>query len=206
MITFLKNVGNKKYSELKNKSFEEIQALYEKVKRFNESFTAVGSIEDAREIKKMNKEAKDHGQKTYKRRIAKVIAKSEDTVKEDDDDEVRLCLIVVSDEDREMEYDILDKMYPIIEWKSMCLGTKPQYDETEGIAKSIRIWWLGSNDRKDSLICYESLLSIYDKKSEDLKAFFLKSTCYGINLSKIIYLKSLTELLSGDFNVDVQVQ
>ncbi|GKE44792.1 hypothetical protein Tco_1472076 [Tanacetum coccineum] len=36
MMTYLKHVGNKKLSNLKNKTFEEIQALYEKVKRFDE--------------------------------------------------------------------------------------------------------------------------------------------------------------------------
>ncbi|GJR03201.1 putative ribonuclease H-like domain-containing protein [Tanacetum coccineum] len=45
---------NKKHSDLKNKTFEEIQALDEKVKRFDESFTAVGSTEDERRIKEMN--------------------------------------------------------------------------------------------------------------------------------------------------------
>ncbi|GJV93404.1 hypothetical protein Tco_1541217 [Tanacetum coccineum] len=59
MMTYLKHVGNKKHSYLKNKTFEEIQTLYEKVKRFDESFTAVGSTEDERNIEEMNKGAKD---------------------------------------------------------------------------------------------------------------------------------------------------
>ncbi|GJS52864.1 putative reverse transcriptase domain-containing protein [Tanacetum coccineum] len=33
MMTYLKHIGNKKHSDLKSKTFEEIQALYEKVKR-----------------------------------------------------------------------------------------------------------------------------------------------------------------------------
>ncbi|GKD00382.1 hypothetical protein Tco_1170656 [Tanacetum coccineum] len=45
MMTYLKHVGNKKHSDLKNKTFEEIQALYEKVKRFDESFTVIGTID-----------------------------------------------------------------------------------------------------------------------------------------------------------------
>ncbi|GKC58744.1 hypothetical protein Tco_1086342 [Tanacetum coccineum] len=61
MMTYLKHVGNKKHSDLKNKTFEEIQALYEKVKRFDESFTAVGSTKDERKIKEMNDKAKDLG-------------------------------------------------------------------------------------------------------------------------------------------------
>ncbi|GKE43030.1 hypothetical protein Tco_1470314, partial [Tanacetum coccineum] len=59
MMTYLKHVGNKKHSDLKNKTFEEIQALYEKVKRFDESFTVVGSTEDERKIEEMNEGAKD---------------------------------------------------------------------------------------------------------------------------------------------------
>ncbi|GKD66275.1 hypothetical protein Tco_1308383 [Tanacetum coccineum] len=59
MMTYLKHVGNKKHSDLKSKTFEEIQALYEKVKRFDESFTIVGSTEDERRIKEMNEGVKD---------------------------------------------------------------------------------------------------------------------------------------------------
>ncbi|GJW13923.1 hypothetical protein Tco_0018056 [Tanacetum coccineum] len=59
MMTYLKHVGNKKHSDLKNKTFEEIQALYEKVKRFDESFTVIGSNEDERKIKELNEGASD---------------------------------------------------------------------------------------------------------------------------------------------------
>ncbi|GKB15208.1 hypothetical protein Tco_0849131 [Tanacetum coccineum] len=81
MMTYLKHVGNKKHSDLKNKTFEEIQALYEKVKRFDESFTAVGSIEDKRKIKEMNEEAKDLEQKRLKKKVAKETSKEEGTTK-----------------------------------------------------------------------------------------------------------------------------
>ncbi|GJS86553.1 hypothetical protein Tco_0769189 [Tanacetum coccineum] len=80
-MTYLKHVGNKKHSDLKNKTFEEIQALYEKVKRFDESFTAVGSTEDERKIKEMNEGAKDLEQKRLKKKVAKETPKKEDTTK-----------------------------------------------------------------------------------------------------------------------------
>ncbi|GJW26549.1 hypothetical protein Tco_0040360 [Tanacetum coccineum] len=81
MMTYLKHVGNKKHSDLKNKTFEEIQALYEKVKRFDESFTAVGSTEDERKIREMNKGAKDLEQKRLKKKVSKETPKKEDTSK-----------------------------------------------------------------------------------------------------------------------------
>ncbi|GJX71917.1 hypothetical protein Tco_0309088 [Tanacetum coccineum] len=81
MRTYLKHVGNKKHSDLKNKTFEEIQALYEKVKRFDISFTAVGSTEDKRKIKEMNKGAKELEHKILKKKVAKETPKKEDTAK-----------------------------------------------------------------------------------------------------------------------------
>ncbi|GJQ93548.1 hypothetical protein Tco_0004687 [Tanacetum coccineum] len=57
MMTYLKHVGGKKHSDLKTKNFEEIQVLYEKVKRSDENFIAIGSAEDERIIKDVNKKA-----------------------------------------------------------------------------------------------------------------------------------------------------
>ncbi|GJR74106.1 hypothetical protein Tco_0086471 [Tanacetum coccineum] len=46
MMTYLKHVGNFQHSQLKTKKFEEIQALYKKIKRSDEDFIAIGSAED----------------------------------------------------------------------------------------------------------------------------------------------------------------
>ncbi|GJR30518.1 putative ribonuclease H-like domain-containing protein [Tanacetum coccineum] len=59
MITYLKHVANKKHAELKSKSFEEIQVLYERYKKQDQTFVAIGSEEDERAIKKMNEQATD---------------------------------------------------------------------------------------------------------------------------------------------------
>ncbi|GKE35840.1 hypothetical protein Tco_1455162 [Tanacetum coccineum] len=55
MMTYLKHVGGKKHSDLKTKNFEKIKVLYEKVKRSDENFIAIGSIEDERLIQYLNK-------------------------------------------------------------------------------------------------------------------------------------------------------
>ncbi|GKD29263.1 hypothetical protein Tco_1240041, partial [Tanacetum coccineum] len=59
MITYLKHVANKKHTELKSKSFEEIQVLYKRYKKQDQTFVAIGSEEDERAIKKMNEQAAD---------------------------------------------------------------------------------------------------------------------------------------------------
>ncbi|GJU38439.1 hypothetical protein Tco_1191396 [Tanacetum coccineum] len=63
MMTYLKHVRNKKHADLKMKSFDEIKALFEKVKRFDDSFITIGSTEDERKIKEMNKGSSDPDKK-----------------------------------------------------------------------------------------------------------------------------------------------
>ncbi|GJY45755.1 putative ribonuclease H-like domain-containing protein [Tanacetum coccineum] len=53
-ITYLKHVGNFKHANLKSRKFEDIQALYEKIKRLNEHFISTGSAKDEKFIKRMN--------------------------------------------------------------------------------------------------------------------------------------------------------
>ncbi|GKG47591.1 hypothetical protein Tco_0507076, partial [Tanacetum coccineum] len=57
--TYLKHVGNFKHSELKIKKFEEIQSLYEKIKRSDEDFISIRSADDERLIKRMNEKGVD---------------------------------------------------------------------------------------------------------------------------------------------------
>ncbi|GJX21425.1 hypothetical protein Tco_0224102 [Tanacetum coccineum] len=63
MITYLKHVANKKHAELKSKSFEEIQVLYERYKKQDQTFVAIGSEEDERSNKKMNEKDADKEKK-----------------------------------------------------------------------------------------------------------------------------------------------
>ncbi|GKG29431.1 hypothetical protein Tco_0416796 [Tanacetum coccineum] len=81
MITYLKHVGNYKHAELKIKKFEEVQALYEKIKRSDEDFISIGSVEDERLIKRMNEKGVD----LSKSEVIKEESKEE--VQEEDKDE-----------------------------------------------------------------------------------------------------------------------
>ncbi|GKE45501.1 hypothetical protein Tco_1472785, partial [Tanacetum coccineum] len=67
MMTYLKHVGGKKHSDLKTKIFDEIQVLYEKIKRSYDSFVAIGSVEDEKMIKEMNEQAVDASKKRVKK-------------------------------------------------------------------------------------------------------------------------------------------
>ncbi|GJU61698.1 hypothetical protein Tco_1243533, partial [Tanacetum coccineum] len=81
MITYIKHVGNYKHTDLKSKKFEHIQALYEKIKRFNEDFISTRSAQDERFIKRMN----EKGAGLSKSEVIKEDTKEE--VKDEDKDE-----------------------------------------------------------------------------------------------------------------------
>ncbi|GJZ74485.1 hypothetical protein Tco_0638950 [Tanacetum coccineum] len=116
MMTYLKHVGNKKHSDLKNKTFEEIQALYEKVKRFDESFTVYWLREigasDPDKKKKFVKEdiltkvpakpdVAEQGTKKRKGGHMKMLSRKRKRPQADvdSDDEHKKCLKIVSSPD-----------------------------------------------------------------------------------------------------------
>ncbi|GKF26629.1 hypothetical protein Tco_0082523 [Tanacetum coccineum] len=155
MMTYLKHVGNYKHAELKIKKFEEVQALYEKIKRSDEDFISIGSAEDERLIKRMNEkrsdssksevqeESKEEDKKESKAEVQKESKEDEskrkrkfgtrkkmksrkgryiqNTSEDDSDkenDELRLHLTITPDEEEEVDDEILDRKYPIKEWKT----------------------------------------------------------------------------------------
>ncbi|GJZ89803.1 hypothetical protein Tco_0661730, partial [Tanacetum coccineum] len=112
MMTYLKHVGNFKHSDLKTKKFEEIQALYEKIKRSDEYFISIGSAKDERLIKKINEKGinfsktesvkeedkKEEGTKKRKGGHIKIIARKKARKQSDvdSDDEHKKCLKIVT--------------------------------------------------------------------------------------------------------------
>ncbi|GKE35930.1 hypothetical protein Tco_1455252, partial [Tanacetum coccineum] len=105
MMTYLKHVEGKKHFDLKTKGFEEIKALYDKIKRSDDSFIAIGSAEDEKVIKEMNEQVADASKKRVKK---------DDSIK----GEIKKKELEKESLDMEVDYEILDKTYPIIEWRS----------------------------------------------------------------------------------------
>ncbi|GJS70318.1 hypothetical protein Tco_0703159 [Tanacetum coccineum] len=201
MMTYLKHVGNFKHSELKSKKFEDIQAMYEKIKRLDEDFIAIGSVEDESLIKRMKKKDSSKGEeikqeskeevkeedkgeentrkskqgtrkkmKSRKRRFKQDTSQDDPSDSEKENDELRLCLTIAPDEDKEVDYEILDKKYPIIDWKTENLGTKPQIDESKRSEEINMNVVTRSNGQKRSFSTLMRVLSVFDR--EDLDAVY----------------------------------
>ncbi|GJU23461.1 hypothetical protein Tco_1156803 [Tanacetum coccineum] len=180
----------KKHSDLKNKNFEERQVLYEKVKSSDENFVAIGSAKDERIIRELNKKAagikkansiKEESKEEADTRKRKLVTRkkmksmkrrirhgtSED---EKENDEMKLCLTIAPDEDKEVDYEIFNRKYPIIEWKTEYLRIKPQFDETKGLEESNINVVIRSNGQRRYFSILMRVLSIFDR--EDLNVVY----------------------------------
>ncbi|GJT32239.1 hypothetical protein Tco_0922658 [Tanacetum coccineum] len=187
---------------------QEIQALYEKIKRSDEDFISIGSAEDERLIKKMNekrvdsskdemikeqskeevkKESKEEVQeeskeeeskkkrklgtrKKMKSRKRRYIQNTSEDDSDKENDELRLHLTIAPDEEKEVDYEILDIKYPIKEWKTECLRTKPQTDQAEHLEEINLNVVIRSNGQKRYFSTLMTVLSIFDR--EDLNAVY----------------------------------
>ncbi|GKB06671.1 hypothetical protein Tco_0834904 [Tanacetum coccineum] len=172
--------------------------MYEKIKRSDEDFIAIGSVEDDKLITKMNK--KDSSKEEEINQESKIEVKEEDkgeentrkrkhstrkkmksrkrryiqnTSEDDSDkenDELRLYLTIAQDEEKEVDYEILDRKFPIKEWKTECLGTKPQPDQVEPIEDINLNVVTRSNGQKRYFSTLTTVLSIFDR--EDLNVVY----------------------------------
>ncbi|GKE47254.1 hypothetical protein Tco_1478512, partial [Tanacetum coccineum] len=158
------------------------------VKRPDENFIAIGSAEDVRIIKDVNKKAagtkKDDSikeerkeeertrkrklgtrkkMKSRKRRFRQDTSQDDNTDSEKENDELRLCLTIAPDEDKEVDYEILDKKYPIIEWKSEHLGIKPQYDEAKDLEEINLNVVIRNSGQRRYFSTLMKVLSIFDR-------------------------------------------
>ncbi|GKE05577.1 hypothetical protein Tco_1397595, partial [Tanacetum coccineum] len=69
MMTYLKHVGGKKHADLKNKNFEEIQVLYEKIKMYNDKFITGLDKDDSIKKDDSVKEKVKEEEETRKRKL-----------------------------------------------------------------------------------------------------------------------------------------
>ncbi|GKF17582.1 hypothetical protein Tco_0062500 [Tanacetum coccineum] len=106
--------------------------------------------ESEEEVKEEDKEDEN----TRKRRFKQDTSQDDPSDIEKENDELRLCLTIAPDEDKEVDYEILDKKYPIIDWKTENLGTKPY--------TLIRV--LSVFDREDLDAVYKLVMDIYQDK------------------------------------------
>ncbi|GJY71209.1 putative ribonuclease H-like domain-containing protein [Tanacetum coccineum] len=127
MMTYLKNTGRFTHAQLKNRDFEEIQGLYNKEKELVDTFVPIGSEEDERRIKELNTKAEEESSNkdvdsTNKRKKRIRMKRSSKKQKTDADlkeeEQLKTFLSIVPNEEEAIDYEVLDKRYQIVDWKS----------------------------------------------------------------------------------------
>ncbi|GJX11496.1 hypothetical protein Tco_0201355 [Tanacetum coccineum] len=147
MMTYLKNMGGYKHSQLKAKTFEEIQAMYERQKKRIDDFKPMDSDDaikdskkavgediskkeevlkepDSTKIESMNKEnagervldvSKNRKGGPRMKRMSKR-KKTESDLEEEEG--LKTFLKIVPDKEGIIDYEVLEKRFPIINWES----------------------------------------------------------------------------------------
>ncbi|GJR00059.1 hypothetical protein Tco_0523043, partial [Tanacetum coccineum] len=141
----------------------EIQVLYERYKKQDQTFVAIGSEEDERAIKKINEKDAD---------------KEEEKKDESVHEEVQVRKFKrkkeqrkgTPDEDKVIDVESLDHQYPIVEWQSFFLTTKPQYDQSKPDEDIYLNKVTRSNGHQRFFRTLMGVLSILDR--EDLKVIY----------------------------------
>ncbi|GJR14837.1 hypothetical protein Tco_0797489 [Tanacetum coccineum] len=146
MMTYLKHTGRYKHAQLNKKTLEEIQVLYIKEQERIADFVPIGSERDERMIEKMNKKAagvheekvleepdstkvevkqegnKESTRKRPGRRLKMKATKKSRMQKTDSDleeeEHLKTFLKLVPDEEGIIDYEVLEKRFPIINWES----------------------------------------------------------------------------------------
>ncbi|GJS68216.1 putative ribonuclease H-like domain-containing protein [Tanacetum coccineum] len=137
MMTYLKNMGGYKHSQLKGKTYEEIQGLYEREQKFIHDFVPMDSEKE--EKKSMEPESEGKKSKRLKRiagsyaiqkspkkpkvmKSVKNVTEEEAAEYEKEKEELRLSLKIISGDDSEVNYEPLSRRFPIVNWEYKLLG------------------------------------------------------------------------------------
>ncbi|GJZ75959.1 hypothetical protein Tco_0640424 [Tanacetum coccineum] len=110
MMTYLKNMGKFNHSQLKGKSYKELQRLYKREQKWINDFVPMDSKKEAKKLEELESEDKTAGGKEaadYKQ----------------EKEELRMWLTVVPDEEEIVDLEILSAKYPIVDWESQNLGS-----------------------------------------------------------------------------------
>ncbi|GJY20861.1 hypothetical protein Tco_0393427 [Tanacetum coccineum] len=116
-------------NQFKKSDDDILKSMWEDIKA--ESKEEVKEEDKGEENTRKRKHGTRKKMKSRKRRFKQDTSQDDPSDSEKENDELRLCLTIAPDEDKEVDYEILDKKYPIVDWKTENFGTKPQFDESK---------------------------------------------------------------------------
>ncbi|GJT37549.1 hypothetical protein Tco_0937414 [Tanacetum coccineum] len=165
MSTYLKNMGGYKHSQVKNKSFKEIQKLFDKeMKRVN-SFIPMDS-----DVMERNKSQAERSKKRIRKELNEESVKRQKLEDDAEKAKLKLCLEIVPKDDEAVNVEYLATKYPIVDWKTHILAEDKMYYEiirADGSTEYYRIFraMLDDFDRQDVLDLYRLVKERFETTS-----------------------------------------
>ncbi|GJS84168.1 ribonuclease H-like domain-containing protein [Tanacetum coccineum] len=216
MITFLKNMGRFTYNQLKNKSLEEIQRLYEREQKWINDFVPMDS-KMVKDSGKKDDDSQKQAESSKKRPRAEHDKESVKKQKLKDDakkEELRTCLDIVLGDDIAINVESLATKYLIADWKTHILTENMMYYQTiraDGSSKNYKIFseMLDDFDKQDVVDLYslvkERMLNRRLKVDhESTMAFelirFIKAQLFRIYPTQLSFNK-LSKICSEGINI-----
>ncbi|GJV07120.1 hypothetical protein Tco_1344776 [Tanacetum coccineum] len=174
MCTYLKNMANYKHSQLKNKSFEEIQMLFDNTMKWVDSFVPIES--KVVEGSKSQEEGSKKRSSVKRQKAVRSEELDEESVKrqklEDDAEkaELKAYLEIVPSDDTPVNIESLATKYPIVDWETQILGEELFYYQikrADGSIKHYKVFsaMLDDFDRQDALDLYRLVKERFETSS-----------------------------------------
>ncbi|GJT03791.1 hypothetical protein Tco_0838253 [Tanacetum coccineum] len=161
-----KDKGKKKMKEEMKRELERVGLSKSEVIKEESKEEVQKEVKDEESTRKR----KIGTRKKMKSRKRRYIQYTSEDDSDKENDELRLYLTIAQDEEKEVDYEILDRKYPIKEWKTECLGAKPQTDQAEHLEEINLNVVIRSNGQKRYFSTLMTVLSIFDR--EDLNAVY----------------------------------
>ncbi|GKB64617.1 hypothetical protein Tco_0920803 [Tanacetum coccineum] len=135
MITYLKHIGKYTHQQLRSKSFEEVQKLYEREQRWIYDFVSMDDDSQQQVESSKKRPTEDSNDESAKKQKIE----ENDAEKE----ELRACLVIVPGDEIAMDFESLATKYPIIDWKTHILTKNMMYYQiirADGSSKNYKIF------------------------------------------------------------------
>ncbi|GJR63015.1 hypothetical protein Tco_1505177 [Tanacetum coccineum] len=173
MSTYLKNMGRYKHNQLKNKSFEEIQRLFDKEMKIVNTFVRMDS--EVGEGSEKKAESSGKGAVSKKRAGENLSDESVKRQKIEDDaekEELKACMDIIPCDDIAVNVESLATKYPITDWKTHIITENMMYYQiirANGSSKNYKIFseMLDDFDRQDMEDQYILVKEIYETTSPE---------------------------------------
>ncbi|GJY64427.1 hypothetical protein Tco_0465887 [Tanacetum coccineum] len=167
MCTYLKNMANYKHSQLKNKSFEEIQMLFDNTMKWVHLFVPMDS-----EVVKGSKSQAEGSKKRTRKELDEESVKRQKLEDDAEKAELKACLEIVPDDDSAVNVESLATKYPIVDWKTHILEEDKMYYQiikADGSTKFYKIFsaMLDDFDRQDVLDLYRLVKERFETTSPE---------------------------------------